>query len=372
MLLDIKKGSDWQELAAKLFCVGFFALLVYLLFKYAFAVLLPFVIAYIVSLVVNPLSSATAKRTGIPRKLCAAIYVTLAILALFGGIAFFVHRLFLEIEEFISGEEGKSVLSQAVSAMSNMLNSVRDKLSISENESLAGLGGVGNKLYGFVAEVEKNVVNAVSSAIPSVLSGIVSGAPSIFIGVAVTVMACYYFCMDGGAISVGIKKAIPERYRQKLTGFISLSKTALKRYLKAYLILMLITFCEVFAGLLILKVKYAFLIAVCVSVVDVLPVLGAGTVLVPWAVICFFGGNVRLGLGLLILYGVVTVIRQIAEPQVVGTSIGLHPAASLFSMYAGLRLFGLFGMLTGPAVAFMVSEIAKGESKSGEKIKNRT
>ena len=78
-LLDIKKGSDWQELAAKLFCLGFFALLVYLLFKYAFAAFFPFLIAYLVSLLINPLSSTTAKRTGIPKKLCAAIYVTLAI-----------------------------------------------------------------------------------------------------------------------------------------------------------------------------------------------------------------------------------------------------------------------------------------------------
>ena len=362
--MEIKKGTDFFELAAKLFCVGFFALLLYLLFKYAFAALLPFVIAYLVSLVINPLSSATARRTGLPRKLCAAIYVTLAIFLLLGGIAFLGYRIFLDVQEFVSGEAEKSVLGEAVLAVSRMLDGARRRLDLAENESFAGLG---DKVYELVAGLEKNILNSVSASVPRIISSVMSSAPSIFIGIVVTLMSCYYFCMDGGTISKGIKKTVPQRYRERLESFISVGKAAIRRYIKAYLILMSITFGVVLTGLLILKVKYAFLIAAGVALVDVLPVLGAGTVLVPWAVVCFFGDNMRLGIGLVILYGVVTVIRQISEPAVVGTSVGIHPAASLFSMYAGLRLFGFFGMILGPAAAFIVSEIAKegsGKSKS--------
>ncbi len=364
--MEIKREADWHALSAKLFCIGFFSVLLYVLFKYALAAFLPFITAYLVSLVINPMALTTARVTGIPRKLCAVIYVTLAIAVLFAAASFGVYRLFLEIEEFISEGQG----GKAVSAISGMLGAVSEKLNIGEGPLLAGLDGVTDKFYGLLTGIEKNIVNYIASAIPGVISAVVSRAPSIFIGGIVTVMSCYYFCADGKSLSDGIKKAIPVRYRETVVGFISLMKTALKKYIKAYLVLMVITLCEVYIGLLVLRVKYALLIAVGIAVVDILPVLGAGTVLLPWAIVCFVGGDIRLGLGLVILYGVVTVVRQIAEPAIVGGSIGLHPAVSLFSMYMGFKLFGLLGMLLGPAAAFVLSEmLGKG---SGEKIKSRT
>ena len=149
--------------------------------------------------------------------------------------------------------------------------------------------------------------------------------------------------------------------------FVGICKTSAKRYFNAYLILMLITFVELLIGLLILRVKYAFLVALCVSVLDILPVFGAGTVLLPWAAISFFYDDPRLALGLAILYGIMIIIRQIIEPYVVGTSIGVHPAGTLFSMYLGLKLFGFVGMLAGPAVAVVVGEFMKGNKDESKK-----
>ena len=120
---------------------------------------------------------------------------------------------------------------------------------------------------------------------------------------------------------------------------------------------MTLTFAEIFIGLSILKVKYAFLIALGVAVIDILPVFGTGIVLIPWAICAWLLQDMRLGLGLVVLYGVVTIVRQIAEPHVIGTSIGLHPAAALFSSYVGLKLFGFLGMILGPAAAFVIFEV---------------
>ena len=362
--MELKQGIDFRYLAAKLFCLGFFAALLYILFKYAMGAILPFAVAYIVSFLINPIVLATSRITGIPRKLCAAIYVTLVITVLFAAASFGVYRLFSEIEGFISDGNG---LNQAVSVVWDMVASASDRLDIAV---LVDLSDMGKSLHELVAEIEKNAVNYIASAIPGLLSGVVSRAPSIFIGCFVTIMSCYYFCADGEVISGKIKKAIPQRYRESVESFVALVKTAFKRYIKAYFVLMLITFCEVYIGLLILRVKYALLIAVGVAIVDILPFFGAGTVLVPWAIVCFLAGDVRLGLGLVILYGVITVVRQITEPAVMGSSIGLHPAVSLFSMYMGFKLFGLLGMILGPMAAFILSEIlGKGSS---EKIKSRT
>ena len=110
-------------------------------------------------------------------------------------------------------------------------------------------------------------------------------------------------------------------------------------------------------GLLILRQPYPLLVALGVSIVDVLPVLGTGTVLVPWAVVMILLKNYSVGFGLLILYGVVTIVRQIAEPHLVGGSLGIHPLASLLFMFAGLQLFGFWGLLLGPAAALIFQEL---------------
>ena len=99
------------------------------------------------------------------------------------------------------------------------------------------------------------------------------------------------------------------------------------------------------------------MIAVIVSVLDVLPALGAAVVLVPWGIVSLAAGNVRVGAGLLILAGVVTLLRQIAEPKIVGKSLGLHPLVALLSMYVAFRLFGAIGLVLGPCTAIVVRSV---------------
>ena len=128
---------------------------------------------------------------------------------------------------------------------------------------------------------------------------------------------------------------------------------------------MLITFFEIFVGLSILGVNYSLLIAILIAVVDILPILGTGTILIPWALFSFVSGNVGLASGLLILYGVVLIIRQLVEPKIVGGSIGLHPLATLAAVYIGIRFVGFTGIFIGPIVALCI----KGFSEEPQPIK---
>ena len=126
------------------------------------------------------------------------------------------------------------------------------------------------------------------------------------------------------------------------------------KYLRVYLFLMFITFCELFAGFTILRVEYSFLLALVITVIEILPVLGVGTALVPWSIVELLGRDFRMGFGLLILWAVITVVRQIAEPHIVGETIGLHPLLTLVGMYIGFRVFGIVGMLLAPALIIAV------------------
>ncbi|MGM9665700.1 MAG: AI-2E family transporter, partial [Eubacteriales bacterium] len=143
------------------------------------------------------------------------------------------------------------------------------------------------------------------------------------------------------------------------------------KYIKSYLILLFLTFTELFAGFLILGVENSFVLALVIALVDMLPVLGVGCVLVPWSVILLIGGNIRLGIGLLVLYLIIYLLRQFEEPRIISSQMNVHPLITLFAMYAGLKIAGLGGMIFAPLIAFIIKTVYSSikKEKSVEKGK---
>ena len=126
------------------------------------------------------------------------------------------------------------------------------------------------------------------------------------------------------------------------------------KYIKAYGILLLLTFALLLVGFWILRVEYAFLLAFLIALADLLPIIGVGTILIPWGIVMLLQKQFYLGFGLLLLYLVISLIRQVAEPKVLGKSLGLHPLLTLFATYVGFSLFGVLGMILAPVVALLV------------------
>ena len=120
---------------------------------------------------------------------------------------------------------------------------------------------------------------------------------------------------------------------------------------------MLITFSLLLIGFLVLGIKYALILSFICAIVDILPILGVGSVLIPFAIIEFAKGNLKLGIGLVVLYLIITVSRQIIEPKIIGAKIGIHPLLTLFSMYLGLSLFGVFGIILGPFTVLILKAV---------------
>ena len=174
-------------------------------------------------------------------------------------------------------------------------------------------------------------------------------------------LACYYLSADDGRIAAGVGRALsrltPEGVRDRLPPLGRRLGRLGKQYLRTCLLLGGLTFLQAFIGLAVMGIPYAFILALLIAVVDFLPLLGTGIILVPWAVLCFLLGQVKLGVGLLILYGISTVVRQVLEPKLIGDGLGLHPLLSLLSMYAGLRLFGVGGMILAPLMAAAVKSV---------------
>ena len=159
------------------------------------------------------------------------------------------------------------------------------------------------------------------------------------------------------SLSAAVTRLTPEGLRDRLPPIGRRLRRLGKQYLRACLLLGGLTFLQMFIGLAVLGVPYAFLLALLIAAVDFLPLLGTGIILIPWAAVCFLLGQVKLGVGLLVLYGVSSVVRQVLEPKLIGDGLGLHPLLSLISMYAGLRLFGVWGMILAPLAAAGVKSV---------------
>ena len=363
-----REDNRWQIRASKWFCAVVALVAAWGILHYALPVVVVILIAWGVASVIYPIAKKTQQRIRIPYKLCAAVYVVLALLLLGTLLFFLISRLMEEMRELVAWVgENRGWIGEKIGGLVSSLERLSERLPFMEQaDQINGLGALGASVDAMVSDWINKTVSGVGVWITSVVGRILRATPKMLILSIVTVMACFYWSIDYDSIQAYVWSHLPKRWQGTAKGVRQKAKTAMRRYLRAYVILWALTFGEVLIGLLILKQPYAFLIATVVATVDILPVLGAGTVLIPWAVILLLLGHHTVGIGLLILYGVLTIVRQIAEPHVVGESLGIHPLASLLCIVLGLQLFGVIGMILGPAAAFAVKEFLGSRSFYGD------
>ncbi len=345
---------DYKKLSAKLVCVALCVLAIWLVFEYALAIVLPFLIAFCIGVPINKLSLRICSRIRLPRKLCAVLLVILSFGALGTLLYLGFSRFFSELEEYVSSTHtGTEGIGKALERLGERLPIISAGIKM--------LGeGIGVGFSGLVSEMAERGMAAMGSFAVE----LVKKAPRLIISLVISLISCFYFATDYERIKHGILSVFSGKTSLEIRRSGGMVIGALKKYAKAYLLIMLITFGEIFVGLLLIGVPYAFVIAAVVSVIDILPFFGTGIVLLPWAGVSFLMEDYRVGTGLLMLYGVITIVRQLIEPRIVGKSLGLHPLATLFSMFAGLSLFGFFGMLVAPLALIAFKEIGTNKKET--------
>lgn len=360
------KGEDRMmegrigRLASQLICIVLGGGALLLLLRYLFPCILPFLIAWLLSRAVLPFARRLGERIHTSERILAPLFLLLLFLGVILLIGFSAKRLFAELMQFLEGllqkEEG------AFGGLELLLERMKawgEGLGLYSGKHAEALGALLQEALG-------GLLQSVSAALPTLAAKILSALPEILLVSVITVISGFYFCIDGDRIFKGICQRLPQRWQTALPKWRSASVRFFKRYLRAYLILFGLTFLGLFLGFSILGVEYAFLVSLLTAVVDLLPVLGVGTVLVPWAAVMLLQERFYLGFGLLILYGVMLILRQILEPRLVGKSLGLHPVLTLFAGYAGWRLFGVVGMILGPPIAMLLRIAIGACARTGE------
>ncbi len=336
-------------------------LLFWLIGKYVFLCFAPFIIAYTVSLAVKPAAAAISGEFGVGKRFVSGFSVLLLIASLFFPFSWLSSLLAKEVRDLASQisaslSEDDNVLRRALDALSDL----REKLPLISDG--AQDEGVRDSLYNAVSGVLKEALSGAASAAASAATAVIGKLPGLIFAVVTTVISTFYICTDKGAISSEIASfagngaaARIARTKNKINGAVS-------SYLKSYLLLALITFAELLLGLTVLRVKNSFLLALLIAFIDFLPVLGSGTVLIPWALIeLTVGGNTKLGVGLLIIVAVMYLVRQFAEPKIVGNMIGIHPLLSLTAVYVGYVVFGFAGVILLPVLISFIKVIVTKE-----------
>ena len=190
-------------------------------------------------------------------------------------------------------------------------------------------------------------------------SGILSAIPGSALSLGTAIIASFMISAKLPGIRQWLKTRFPkERFAPWLNTTKGI-KAALLGYLKAQLKLSGVTLLIVTLGMVILRVPYAFLWAIVVSLVDAFPVLGTGTILLPWGLVSLLRGNTPQAIGILALYAVVSLTRTILEPRLVGSQLGLDPLVTLAALYGGYRIWGIGGMILAPMLAVVALKLAE-------------
>lgn len=330
------------------------ALCILLLLKYAGPVLVPFFIAFLIAWVLHRPIDYVHEKTHIKRTVISILFVLIfycmigLLIGICGAEIFSaVKELLLEVPVFFTTNMVPFI--QEIFAWLEKLFSSFDPAILSLlNESASSILDMLGKLTTFI-----------SSWAISFISNIASEVPGAFMKTIITIIATVFMTIDFHPVSEFLLRQIPEKKRNSLLEGKGYVKDTLLKCLKSYTIIIFMTFIELFIGLSLLGIPSAGILAGIIAIIDILPVLGTGGILIPWAIISAVIGNIPLALGIAVLYLVITVVRNIVEPKLVGNQVGLHPVVTLASMLLGLHFCGLLGLFGFPITLSLIMNLNK-------------
>ena len=312
--------------------------------------LLPFLIAWGAAAVLEPLVGRLCRR-GIPRSVAAGACMILA-LALIGGLLWLLlRRLGTEAAELAERlpeilENVSGMVSRWEKRLAGYMDQAPEVLREWIDRAAAGVEGSLAALPG-----------KLSGRLLGLLPAIAASAPEALLFTITAVIGAFFISASYPELLHGAARLLPEQFLCRARLMRRDLRRTLGRWLKAQLIMLTITFAALAAAFLLLRIDYALLLALATAIIDALPVLGTGTVLLPWAAWAFLTGKTPLGIGLAVTYGAVTVLHESIQAKLLGDQLGLHPLATLLSIYVGFQVWGVAGMIVFPILAISLKQV---------------
>lgn len=324
--------------------IGLITLGSFLLIRFTFKHLMPFIVGFMIAFLLKPivrkLDDVFGKNKWISIIVTILFYATILFVVIWlilGGVALIQHYM-PTIEDYFT------------TIILPMANDLFDWFEVIVRDLDPRISGVIEKALTDFASAFEVLINYVSKFAISSVTTLVSSTPKILISMILSIISSFFFSVDYEEIVSSMLNILPDKVAELILDFKRNFTELISKFFRAYGKLLSLTFVELLIGFLILRVKTPFRLAFLIALVDILPILGTGTVLWPWALYEFALGSSTLSLGLILLYIFIVSVRYYLEPKVIGNEIGLHPLTTLISIYLGLKFIGFWGIFIAPIV----------------------
>lgn len=326
---------------------------------------LPFLFGYALAWCVQRPVMLIRARTGLPLWICGGVCMLVLFLIVGSGAFLLIRRLIHEVSSFAEQ------LPELLSGLATPADRLQGWLTELASRAPDGFGIALQNWIDSLFDGSSGLPGRLTAWLFGFAAKVVAALPDLFLFVLTLVLSSFMFAANFSSTSAAIGKLTPQKWQRRAQQLTHQLRTALGGWLKAQAMLMGVTFLVVTVGLMVLQLDYPLLFGALIALIDALPLLGAGTIMIPWSLLMFLRGANRCGIGLILVYGAAALIRSALEPKLIGKQIGLHPILTLAAMYAGYRLVGLFGLILFPITAMLLQQFLKltlphrGEGQSG-------
>lgn len=335
-----------QRTVSTLLCLGG----AFVFFRWLLAPLLPFLLALALSAMVEPLVQRLRRGMRVRRSFAAALVTTLLLLTLGGGLALGLVRLGAELRQW------SARLPEAVAGFPEMWNGLLDRAGAWYAASPGFLRSALDALAARLMEEGPSLAGNVGTWLMGAASSLLSALPDAGLFLMTTVLAMYFTSLSYPAILAFLKRQLPRAWQGRCRAAAQCFRSTILKWLRAELLLILVTFVILLTGFTWMGLDYALLAAVFTALVDALPVLGTGTVLVPWALGRLLLGDTGQAVALLALYAVGMLVHTLLEPRLLAGQVDLPPITALLAMYLGFHFMGVGGMVLMPVCLLLLKQ----------------
>ena len=342
----------WKVIVSLTFSLIATILFIYVGFR-LLGFFMPFVIGWFISYIASPIVNWLEKRVKIVKKLGSALII-IAVLGAVGILIYFIgSKLWKEIASLIQNmPKMYQDLESGFGEIGSSLNGVFKVLP-------AGLQDAWHTMTSNLDKTMGDLMGRISEPTVAAAGNVAKRIPSVLIATIVTFISAYFFIAERDEVIEWAKKVSPEPVVRRMSMVIDNLKFAVGGYFKAQFKIMGVVCLILVIGFVILKVHFYFLLALLIAFRDFLPFFGTGTALIPWALYKLLVKDYRMVVGLIILYGVTQLVRQLIQPKLVGDSMGMRPLLTLLFLYIGYKAGGIFGMIFAVPIGMIIINLYK-------------
>lgn len=345
-----ERGRLWLRLFVRLALAALFLLLVAKIGMPVLSFCMPFVLGFIFAWLLEPLLRVIIKKTILSRKAVSILLILLICGLLGGAITWLVYKVFVEVAAL--SNNWSVIWEETSTAFTQVSDSIYRLFAYLPVEAQKVATDLTNQLFAWFKDL------GTTSVIPKTTSFAIK-IPSVLLSLIFFLMSLYFIMADYPRIGAVITDWMPANLRRFLRFLEKTFQAAFTGYIRAEFFLSLAVFFILVVGFSIMNLPYALLLALGLAVLDFIPIIGAGTIMVPWSIIAMMIGDWKTAVTLLVIWSVIVLFRRIAEPRFLGSQTGLHPVLSLLSIFVGMKAFGVLGMILAPTLLLVCINVAR-------------